>query len=103
MVGGDRRLLSGLAQLVLEQIDTDMPGLRALSSAADSVLLQDAAHRLKGSLASVAAVAAYEACKTLETLARQTQVTEFATAMQHLDDELARLRVELAELIKVTG
>lgn len=102
MVGGDRSLLSGLAQLVLEQIDTDTPGLRALASAGDPVLLQDAAHRLKGSLASVAAVAAYEACKTLETLARQAQVAEFAAAMQHLDDELARLRVELAEFIKVT-
>ncbi len=102
LVGGDRSLLSGLAQLVLDQIDTDMPGLRALSSAGDPVLLQDAAHRLKGSLASVAAVAAYEACKTLENMARQAQVGEFAVAMQQLDAQVARLRVELTKLIKVT-
>ncbi|MBK7001591.1 MAG: response regulator [Rhodoferax sp.] len=102
MVGGDRSLLSGLAQLVLEQLDTDIPSLRALSSAGDPVLLRDAAHRLKGSLASVAALAAYEACKTLETLAKQAQVAEFVAAMQRLDVEVARLRVELTKFIKLT-
>ena len=98
-VGGDQNLLVGLTQLVLKQLDEDIPLLWALSRANDSAQLKDIAHRLKGSLASMAATPALDACKKLEALAKTGNTGEFTAAMEKLDKEISRLRPALYRIV----
>ena len=98
--GGDHELLIGMARLALQQIDENMPTLRSLSRTAKSDQLKERAHRLKGSLASMAANPAFEACKALESKARTAKISEYESTMDALELEIRRLRPALEAILR---
>ena len=97
-VDGDAEHLKVLAQLVLEQIDADMPAIRQHVAAGDSVALQGAAHRLKGSLGCVGATAAFAACRALDDFAQASATASYPAALAALERETERLRPFLSGL-----
>lgn len=93
---GNIEMLKTMVDMVRTQIQEDLPGLQALSAAQDSEGLRAAAHRLKGSLASIGAMRACTACLALEKLASAGKVQDYAHALSDLQDELDRLIPEMS-------
>lgn len=89
---GNVKLLSKVAQLLLSQIDVDLPAIRVDVAARDSPALADSSHRLKGSLGAVAAKPAYLSCTALNKSARCDAIASYGPELALLEHELARLR-----------
>ena len=70
-VGGDRELLAELVVLLREECERLVPTIRDAVRTEDAVGLEQAAHKLKGSVGQMAAGQAYETAKELEILGRQ--------------------------------
>lgn len=91
-VDGDTQHLKVLAQLVLEQIDVDMPTIRQHVVCQDTMSLKNMAHRLKGSLGSIAAGPAFAACQALDESARDGVSAKYTMALVALETQADRLR-----------
>ncbi len=98
LTDGDLDMLGTMAGMVAQQIQDDLPHLILYATQNDGVLLAQAAHRLKGSLAAVGAQAASHACLALEAMCKDNHTAEFKTGMAALELALARLRPELNQL-----
>ena len=62
--------------------------------------IKDAAHRLKGSLATIGARDAHAACVSLETYAREARVSECAMALANLDAHIEIAQQAIKNLIR---
>lgn len=91
----DLPLLATLAQLVLDQLDVDLPCMRVDASAKNSAALAASSHRLKGSLGAIVATPAYEACSALNRFARSGAVDLYTPGLNQLEHEIDRLRAFL--------
>jgi hemerythrin-like metal-binding protein len=98
VVDGDTVQLKVLAQMVLDQIDADLPAIRLHVAEHDSSALQKMAHRLKGSLGCVGATSAFAACKLLDSLAKDGITADYAAAFGKLELEAERLRPLLHDM-----
>jgi PAS domain S-box-containing protein len=95
LTDGDFDMLRTMAGMVAAQVEEDLPTLRQCMARQDGAQLAQAAHRLKGSLATVGARAAHAACLELEELAKQHNSPLYAAGMAQLEWELARVHPEL--------
>jgi PAS domain S-box-containing protein len=97
-VGGDLQLLGAIAELFLQEGEALAGDVRAAVAAADAGGLSRAAHRLKGSVATLAAQRATALTERLESLAEAGDLAPTHAALADLDAELARLRSLLREI-----
>jgi HPt (histidine-containing phosphotransfer) domain-containing protein len=88
---GHLGLFAKVAQLLLDQIELDMPAIRTEVASQNTALLASSSHRLKGSLGAIAALPAWQACTALNDLARAGRVDSYALGLTHLEHELDRL------------
>jgi CheY-like chemotaxis protein len=98
LFGDIPELLQEMARLVLDEISTLAPLLEARIASHDLDAVASHAHRLKGSLGSIAAVGSQEAAKRVEIAARSDDGAAVAFASEELGRELKALQPELDAL-----
>lgn len=98
LANGDQDVLRTMAVMVAQQLEEDLPRLVACVTHQDVQALAEAAHRLKGSLATVGAQAAHEICAALERMALDARYADFAQGLADLEQELNRVRPALQKL-----
>ncbi len=84
-MGGDRKLLSDLVGIFLEECPNWMAELKKALAAGDAALLKRMAHNLKGSMSHFGAQEAYEVALKLEALGRSGKLdgaSELAVALE---------------------
>ncbi len=97
-LGGDEELLLEIIGLYLDDCPKVMERLSAALAEGDAEGVWKAAHRLKGSVGSLAAQPALEAARDLETVGRAGDLEEAAAAFERLEHELERLAAALTAL-----
>ena len=97
-VGGDVQLLGAIAELFLQEGEALAGDVRTAVASADAEGLVRAAHRLKGSVATLAADRAAALAGQLETLGTSGELAPAHSLLASLDEELARLRPLLREI-----
>ena len=97
-VDGDRELLGEIIALFQQDIDSLLQELEQAVQAKDSEAIMRTAHRLKGSVATFAAKPATEAALRLETMGRNSDTADAASAFRTLQAELNRLLPALESL-----
>ncbi len=98
-VDGDTELLSEIVDLFLSDVDALTDDIRQAVSAADASRIMRSAHRLKGSVATLAAPRATEAALRLENIGRSGDVNDAASAFAALEAEVGRLPQALKALV----
>lgn len=97
-VGGDPELLLRLIELFDSDRAETIDAIKAGLASKDAKQVERAAHRLKGSLGTLAATAAHAAAFQLEVIGRSGDLSQADSAWQSLERELTRLRPELERL-----
>jgi HPt (histidine-containing phosphotransfer) domain-containing protein len=97
-VGGDPELLLHLIQLFDNDRADTIDAIKQGLAAKDAKTVERAAHRLKGSLGTLAAMAAHAAALELEVIGRSGDLSHADAAWKSLEHELTRLRPELQRL-----
>jgi len=97
-LGGDDELLLEIIDLYLEDTPQVFVTLRAAVEESDAEGVRKAAHRIKGSVGSLAAMRAFEAARDLEKVGREGDLDGLAAAFSLLEAELEQLAGALAEL-----
>jgi CheY-like chemotaxis protein/HPt (histidine-containing phosphotransfer) domain-containing protein len=95
-VGGDADLLAEVVAVFRDTCERVLDEIRMAIAAGDARAVEHAAHRLKGSLATLAASCARDAAVRLEETGRTGNLAASATALSALEGELRRLDAELA-------
>jgi signal transduction histidine kinase/DNA-binding response OmpR family regulator/HPt (histidine-containing phosphotransfer) domain-containing protein len=95
-VGGRESTLCRLATVFLQNRDAMLSGVRDAIDAGDGESLRKAAHRLKGSLALLAAGPAHDAAYRLELAGREGRLEDAEPTWEVLQREVSRLSSELA-------
>ncbi len=95
-VDGDRALVRTLVKTYYEEAPPLLEAIREGLAGADAGLVGRAAHRLKGTLATIGAEAATEPAQRLESLSREKRIDLAERALFDLETELDRLDPELA-------
>jgi len=95
---GDPDILRDVLQLVEESCTECLAAILAAAANREVDRLRQAAHRLKGSLVSVAAGPAGAAAAAVEVAARQEDLAAAQAAIPALEREIERLRPVLREL-----
>jgi two-component system sensor histidine kinase/response regulator len=98
--GGDPELVLRLIELFAEDRAETLDAIREGLEAADAKRVERAAHRLKGSLGTLAARAAHAAALRLETVGRTGSLADAGEAWVRLQAELARLQPALDALLR---
>jgi CheY-like chemotaxis protein len=93
--GGDRRLLKEVVQLFRADYPSSLRKINRALQGRDSETLRMAAHRLKGSIATVGAPAARRAAAELEETGRSRDFDRAARAYAKLREEIGRLEISL--------
>jgi CheY-like chemotaxis protein len=97
-VGGDQALLIDLGRLFGGESARLLAAIHDAADLKDTEALQNAAHSLKGSVATFAAYEAVEAALKVERLARSGDLTGINDAISSLAFEIERVLSALAEL-----
>ncbi len=97
-VGGDAELMLSLVEMFAGDSAATVDAIRAGVSKRDARSIEQGAHRLKGSLGTLAAPAAYDAAFALEMIGRSGDLDNAAAAWSRLERELERLQPELERL-----
>jgi two-component system, sensor histidine kinase and response regulator len=95
LLAGDPELLGEVVQLWLEDTPQCLVEIREGVAASDRSAIGRAAHRLRGSLVTLAAGLATAAAERLENLAAAGNLATIADAAAVLETEVARLRLRL--------
>jgi CheY-like chemotaxis protein len=90
-VGGDADLLTEIARIFVEESPERLRDIQDAVRAGDSGRLEQAAHKLKGSVAIFGATAASEAARILEMMGRSGDLTHAASAWVTLEEEIRRV------------
>jgi response regulator RpfG family c-di-GMP phosphodiesterase len=90
-VDGDAELLSEIVDLFLADIDPLTNDIRSAVVDRDATRIMRTAHRLKGSVATLAAKPAADAALRLETMGRNDDLADADAAFVSLEFELKRL------------
>ena len=98
-VGGDADLLKEIARIFIDDCPRAMAEMQDASARADCVLLERAAHGLKGAASNFGASNVVAAALHLEKMGRSGTVEGFAAAYLDLEKVLSALRDELESLI----
>lgn len=97
-VGGDRELLTEIAELFLTDFPHSLEELHAAVEGGDARKLEHAAHGLKGSVANFGARDAVAAALELESMGRAGKFADAAAALARLETALTILGHELQTL-----
>jgi CheY-like chemotaxis protein/HPt (histidine-containing phosphotransfer) domain-containing protein len=97
IVEGDRELLRDLLTLFLEDYPKSIAELHDAISSGDAQRIERLAHNLKGAVGSFAAQAAHTLAYDLECRGRQGMIENASEVLQHLEEELQRIAVFVAE------
>jgi signal transduction histidine kinase/CheY-like chemotaxis protein len=95
---GDVELLKEIAAMFLEQCPSLVTRVREAVAMNDSVQIERAAHKIKGSVGNFSAKAAFEAAQRLEKVGRDGALDQAEAARAMLEDELERLKPALIAL-----
>jgi HPt (histidine-containing phosphotransfer) domain-containing protein len=98
-VGGDVDLLKEIARIFMDDCPRALAELRDASARGDCVLLERAAHGLKGAASNFGASSVVAAALHLEKMGRSGTIEGFAPAYRELENVLAVLHEELESLI----
>jgi HPt (histidine-containing phosphotransfer) domain-containing protein len=98
-VDGDTELLSEIVELFLQDMAALTADIRTAVQNADAGHIMRAAHRLKGSVATLAANGAADAALRLEIMGRTGDVADAPKAFVVLEAELIRLEPALRQLL----
>ena len=101
-VGGDPRLLAELARLFREDGPRILAELGGAVERGDPRGVERFAHRLRGSLGTLAAGRAAELAERIENLGRSGDLTGLAENWRAMQREMQRLEPELEALVKET-
>jgi CheY-like chemotaxis protein/HPt (histidine-containing phosphotransfer) domain-containing protein len=96
-VGGDAELVSELVALFVEDAPGQIKDIRGAILRGDSRTLNEAAHKLKGSVANFGAEKAKDLAFTLEKMGREAELSAAAGTFDSLDVEIRRLLAFLSE------
>jgi PAS domain S-box-containing protein len=102
-VDGDTELLGEIVQLFLDDVDALTAEIRQAVSDADPGRIMRTAHRLKGSVATLAARPATDAALRLENMGRSGEIADATAALASLEAEMARLEPALRALVAEAG
>ena len=97
---GDMEVLREVVGLFLEDYPQSLSALRQAISTSDSKSVNEAAHKLKGSLGGIQAGAAWHVASRLERMGREEDMTEAGAAMEKLEQEIKRLHLALDGLLR---
>jgi PAS domain S-box-containing protein len=98
-VEGDVGLLRELTDMFMEDYPASLSAIRAAIASGNGNTLQQAAHKLKGMLASLFAQPALQASLQLEELGRAGDIAGAETAYADLETEIERLKTELTAFV----
>lgn len=93
---GDLDFLFELVRVFTRESAITIEALQTAVGSGDANAIEHGAHRLKGSLGALAALAAADAARYLEAIGKSGDLTDAEWAWDRLQQELARLRPELA-------
>ena len=102
-VMGDRDLLAEMAELWLADSVKREKQIREGLDSGDSMMVQGAAHALKGSVGTFQACAAQEAAKQLEMCAKDVDLVRAREAFERLSTQIDLVRQDLRRLAQVPG
>jgi len=102
-VGGDAELLREIVNLFLQDYPPLVDKIKVALQQSDALLLEKAAHTLKGSVGNFGAESAVQAALNLENVGRTKQMAEAPQYLVHLEKELNCLRDELVVFLKEIG
>ncbi|HEV2276545.1 MAG TPA: response regulator [Acidobacteriaceae bacterium] len=102
-VMGDRALLAEMAELWLADSANQEKQIREGLEADDAVMVQRAAHALKGSVGTFQAAAAQEAAKQLEIVAKEGDLAGARKAFENLSVQIDLVRRDLRRLARTSG
>ncbi len=102
-VDGDEALLADLARLFCEELPKMLSAVQEAVEAKSPEELKQAAHALKGPVATFAAQPAFDAASSLERIANSPDLSSVEDAFAVLVAEVERLRVVLEGLMTVQG
>ena len=94
-VGGDEELLREVAQLFLKEYPPLLRQIRDAVHHADADRVMEAAHTMKGSLATLGAEAGAQIAFQLEMMGRKHLLDGSQSACRALEEQLDRLGAEL--------
>jgi PAS domain S-box-containing protein len=97
---GDMDLVREVVGLFLENYQEAIEALRGAIAMGDCESVNEAAHKLKGSLGGVQAGAAWRVAFRLEEMGRGGDLTAALAAIEELDYEIRRLRLALDDLLR---
>ncbi len=98
-VGGDRELLAELVVLLREECEHLLPAIREAVENDDPSALEQAAHKLKGSVGQMAAGLAYATARQLELYGREGLVEPARDDVARLHDEVGVLLTTLEAFV----
>ena len=98
-VGGEHSLLVEVAQTCLSDYEEALVQIRAALKASDGKQLEKTAHKLKGSLLTLAAYAASDAAQSLENLGNEGIPRDAGEALSRLENEMKSLTTALESLL----
>lgn len=99
---GDSALLAELTSLFLDETPETLRAIDGALAASDAVTVERLAHRLKGSLMTLAADRAAALARSLETVARSGSLGDCPSILTELTEELKLLTPELEALTETT-
>jgi CheY-like chemotaxis protein len=100
-VMGDRALLAEMAELWLKDSEKQMQQLKSGLQNGDAVMIQQAAHALKGSVGSFQALNAQEAANRVETSAKNGDLSGAQKGFETLSQEIGLVRQDLQQLTQI--
>jgi signal transduction histidine kinase/HPt (histidine-containing phosphotransfer) domain-containing protein len=95
----DRELLRELAGIFLEECPAVLAQIHQATATQDGVLLQRAAHTLKGSVRLFGAPRAYDLCFALESLAKHSLAEGGARVLESAAGQVTVLEVEIDQVV----
>lgn len=98
-LSGDQVLIAEVVDLFVADRATLLGDLRRALAQNDAKATREAAHRMKGVLATLAAPAATATAQRLEELARQGDLTDAPSTLELLEREIDAAQAELARLV----
>jgi CheY-like chemotaxis protein len=99
-VMGDRALLAEMAELWLVDSVKQENQIRTGLDSSDAIMVQRAAHALKGSVGTFQASAAQDAANQLETSAKNSDLVGARKAFERLSTQLELVRQDLRQLAR---
>jgi PAS domain S-box-containing protein len=99
-VMGDRGLLVEMAELWLADSEKQERQIREGLDSGDAIMIQRAAHALKGSVGTFQASAAMEAAKQLEMCAKDADLVAARKAFDRLSTQIDLVRQDLRRLVR---